>query len=98
MGVRLQSCFEIDLPTLVEKMLEQHVQKAQDGTYILHTSPRAFFKEFPMLIPYLVKDGWLEACCDFCLLVTPTPREEPLTEEEINAAKASLDESVAQQA
>lgn len=94
--VRLQSCFEIDLPSLVLDMLEQHVQKAEDGTYILHTTPRVLAREFPSLIPYLAKDGWLQACCDFCLIVSPEPKEIPFTEDEINAAK--VDEPMAQQA
>lgn len=96
MSVRLQSCFDVDLPTMVEQMLEQHVQRAEDGTYILHTTPRALLKEFPCLIPYLAKDGWLAAMCDFCLIVTSQPKEAALTEEEINAAK--VEEPVAQQA
>lgn len=83
MGVRVQCCYDIDLPSAAIKLLEQSIVKAQDGTYILHTSPRAFIKEFPMLAPHLAKDGWLTSGCDLCLIVSKeddTQVDEPVAQ------------------
>lgn len=76
MGVKLQCCFDIDLPTAMQTMLDNSTKKAEDGTYKFFTSARALCKEHPGLIPYMVKNGYLSGNCDLLLIVTPDYAEK----------------------
>lgn len=61
MTIKLQACFDIDLPTVILEMMEKLAPKAENGTHVFYTSPRAFGKQYPATIPYLVKNGWMTA-------------------------------------
>lgn len=71
MAVTLQACFEIDLPTSTLETLQKSLHMPPDGTaYKLHTSAKAFCQQHPVLLPYLVRNGWLSDGGDLVLIVT----------------------------